>query len=91
MIVLWWNIGRLIWWWRRWYRLTAYLDPLTCEYCGKGGLMNVVPGMTAYHYEGPEGVPGDPNRDLFLCRTCEAEHIEHWDEMWTEYRASQGR
>lgn len=27
----------------------------------------------------------DPNRDIFLCDTCEKNYHEHWDDMWNDY------
>lgn len=32
--------------------------------------------------------PPDPNRPVFLCRDCAAEHHEFWDSQWEEYYRS---
>jgi len=60
-----------------------------CERCESVRGIELEPGRTVYHFEGVEGSPDDPNRDVALCRSCAETHHDHWDAMWTEY--NQGR
>ena len=41
-------------------------------------------GRTSYPWD---GVGTDPNRPVWLCRPCAAEHHEYWDERWSEYNS----
>jgi hypothetical protein len=59
----------------------------TCEYCGSTNLVRLIPGMTAYYWD---GTGEDPNRRRCYCEECAIDHVEYWTDMWAEYRASQG-
>lgn len=37
---------------------------------------------TMYYWNGQGR---NPNRDVFLCRSCAADHHEYWDDRWSEY------
>lgn len=41
------------------------------------------PSRTQYHWDGKGE---NPNKPVWLCRDCAAEHHAHWDDMWEEYR-----
>lgn len=45
------------------------------------------PARTCYPWHIDKKPLEDPNRDIFLCDSCEIEYHEHWDEMWNDYRA----
>lgn len=55
-----------------------------CEHCGAWWACPV-PSQTQYVWNG-EGE--DPNRDLILCRMCEAEYTDMMNEKWAEYNSS---
>ena len=61
-----------------------------CEYCG-GREKDYkkdpewIPAMTRYHWDEDKEPLNNPNRDIFLCSTCQIEYTEHWKEMWNEY------
>jgi hypothetical protein len=57
-------------------------NPDRCERCGSAPVFRTG-AMTAYAWAGwPDP---NPNRDVYLCAPCRADHIEHWTEMWNEY------
>lgn len=69
-----------------------------CEDCGAKEV-RLVGAMTRYaaeaptwyerlSYDDPHDPPPDPNPDLLLCRACEYEYTEYWNEMWNEYKRS---
>ena len=58
-------------------------DGTRCECCGLFEGVETESSRTMYSWDG-QGE--DPNRPLRLCRSCAAEHHEHWDEMWEHAR-----
>lgn len=42
---------------------------------------------TMYHFDGEIGSADDPNRPVWLCRLCAAEHHAEWNATWAEYYA----
>lgn len=62
-----------------------------CETDGcKGFAGEITKSMTAYAFDGEKNSPDDPNRDMWLCPDCREGYIEHWTDMWDEWRSSQG-
>ncbi len=46
-----------------------------------------VEAMTCYPWNIDKEPLEDPNRQLFLCHQCDKLYVEHWEDMWSEYRA----
>lgn len=38
----------------------------------------------------PTGSAAEGAEGFWACQPCDEEHQEYWDEMWSEYYASQG-
>lgn len=55
-----------------------------CESCGESSGVERRKAMTAYSWD---GTGPNPNADLYLCRSCDAEYVDHWTEMWAEYHS----
>jgi len=73
-----------------------------CEDCGRGEgslsinyiendfvKINLELCTAATHYSW-DGTGENPNRPMTLCQYCKEKYYDHWDEMWKEYRFSQG-
>lgn len=61
-----------------------------CERPGCGSTrVNFVDSRTAY-VSCDDFSDDERNADWILCAECEEEHHARWDEMWDEYRSSQG-
>lgn len=71
-----------------WDDAVAFGKGEMCFYCGSTGAgIQMEPSRTMYEQKPDEP---DPNADLACCRPCSQRHHEYWDEMWAEYRSSQG-
>jgi hypothetical protein len=65
---------------------------MQCEYCDstEGVVLEdsrtsySLPDLTIYDLLFPEDLE-NPNRPIWLCRSCAEEHHEFWDEQWREY------
>lgn len=70
--------------------LDAFLDSLAlkCLRCGSQESVEMESSRTMYPFEGKEGSPEDPNRDIPLCRPCAKQHHEEWDDRWADYYSS---
>jgi hypothetical protein len=55
-----------------------------CERCGCDMPYEheLIPSMTAYHWDGSGP---DPNRPLRLCPECADEHVDHMEWLWAEH------
>ncbi len=69
-----------------------------CEFCGRTDGVEWVSSPTMYSHKisvwdwiiyGPVGPP-DPNRATPYCPDCAEQDREFWEEMWKDYRSSQG-
>ena len=56
--------------------------------CGSSRVSFVVSRTAYVSCDG--SLDDERNADVILCSECEAEHHGYWDDMWAEYRASQG-
>ena len=61
-----------------------------CENCEEDHELSEVLGMTAYSTKLPKDHPDNPNRTRQLCKTCEEDYVDHWNNQWAEYYSSQG-
>lgn len=66
--------------------LLGVKNPGRCEGC-KRDVEYIVqtPSCTKYCWDG-QGE--DPNRDRMLCITCSEDHLDYWNEMWSDYYSS---
>lgn len=54
---------------------------LVCESCESTKNIRPESSRTAYPWDGEDE---DPNREVYLCRSCAEKHHEFWDNMWAE-------
>jgi hypothetical protein len=62
-----------------------FMGDMGCE-----GEVKLHQSMTAYHFEGEKNSAEDPNKDFYCCDAHYKEYEAFWQDMWDEYRASQG-
>ena len=64
--------------------------PVKCEECSSTEGVLSVHALTAYHWDGPEDSPDNPNRSRMYCPACAKEYTEYWTAMWDEYNGMRG-
>ena len=52
---------------------------IECLCCGTTEGVEMKSSRTAYHFDGPENSPDNPNRPIPLCRLCAEKHHQHYD------------